>query len=279
LRSQAQALGLLYGFLEWRTLVWHNLTPIPAEDRVFWQRYVAAHAASGHPALPWHDFGSSRARVEVFIRQERQAFEAQVDQQRPAYDALLVPLEHQMPARLWHLLFIPGIVVPFCTAVQRYWQQVRKEIVKEKQRLNYLSNKHIAPLQHYPLFSETAKQGLQGLQQESAVLLALFQAELERPPLEQWTVELGISKNESLEKQKQRLWSIVFEELVDLLHPFCIAGSPKRLHLKTTPGAMPEKVFTVASRLMHLAQPDLWPDNATLVKNRYHASKRQRRST
>ena len=92
------------------------------------------------------------------------------------------------------------------------------------------------------------------------------------PPeeLKAWRTQLGINHRLSIETQKQKIWSTIFKELADLLRPFCIQGSRKHLHLKYDDRSMPDLAFKNASRLMHLAHPNLWPDNWKLVKARYN---------
>jgi hypothetical protein len=72
----------------------------------------------------------------------------------------------------------------------------------------------------------------------------------------------------SIDPQKQRSWSYLFKELVDLLRPYC--SGPKHWHLQD-PGTMPQQAFARASRLVHLSHPELWDDRPDLVKSRYHA--------
>src|SRR5262249_17517620 len=106
--------------------------------------------------------------------------------------------------------------------------------------------------------SETERKG---------IFTRLLDEELQRAPLTAWKEQLGIDKKASVPKQRQYIWSLIFVELVDLLRPYC--SGPKRLHLSTIPGAIPDQVFVVASHLMHLTQPTLWPDRPDLVKSSY----------
>jgi hypothetical protein len=88
--------------------------------------------------------------------------------------------------------------------------------------------------------------------------------------IDEWRKRLGIDKRLDVAKQKQKIWSAIFRELVTKLRPFC--SGPKHFHLKTTPQAMPEQAFVLASKLMYLSYPDLWPDRPDLVKSRYYSA-------
>ena len=115
-----------------------------------------------------------------------------------------------------------------------------------------------------------ARLALEEEKEKLDLLLALMDEELQRAPIVAWKAQLGIDKGATIAQQKHRIWSIVFRELVDLLRPSCTG--PKHLHLDTTPGAIPEQAFRVASRLMYLSHPKLWPDDPARVKSRYYAS-------
>jgi len=170
--------------------------------------------------------------------------------------------------RVWELCFLPGVILPFCLATTKHWQQMRKQVMKEKQRLNYMRNKAIPQILNSPWCSNEARLTMEGETERVSIFTSLLDEELQWAPLIAWKEQLGIDKKTSGPKQRQYIWSLIFVELVDLLRPYC--SGPKRLHLSTTPGAIPDQVFVVASRLMHLAQPTLWPDRPDLVKSRYY---------
>jgi len=257
-------------FMTWRAWLFHDL-PIPEEDTGFWQRF--RDISPRYSLLPWQG-GNVRGRVEAFVEGEYQAFIEHIRQHKQVFCDLLVHEKLQLPGtvfdRLWELCFLPGVVIPFCTATARYWAHVQKVIVQEKKALNYQRNKGIPSILTNRWLSDMARLALEEEKEKLDRLLALMDEELQRAPIVAWKAQLGIDKGATIAQQKHRIWSIVFRELVDLLRPSCTG--PKHLHLDTTPGAIPEQAFRVASRLMYLSHPKLWPDDPARVKSRYYAS-------
>jgi hypothetical protein len=239
----------------WRTQILHTtLLSTPEASGDFWQRFMQLP--------PWFG-GNVSVRVGKFVRTEYTVFFNHLKQQRE-FTELLASLPRDFPEnklpRLLELCFLPGVIIPFCLATAKYWEQVRKIIGKQKKRLHALNRQR----QGYPLWSPRLKITTA---QEYTILIPLMEEELRLAPLQAWKKQLGMSRNTDLETQTHNIWSRIFLELVDLLRPYC--SGPKRWHLDTTPSAMPDQVFVVASRLMHLAQPTLWPDRPDLVKSRY----------
>jgi hypothetical protein len=92
----------------------------------------------------------------------------------------------------------------------------------------------------------------------------------EAPPSEeweqQWCSNFGLEKNSRM-LSRQYLWSLVFIPLLTqlLVH---VAGR-KELNWKSDSPIVPDEVFKIASRLIHLRYPEHWPDKWQRVKNRY----------
>jgi hypothetical protein len=258
LYRQAEALDIIGQFTTWRAEVLQNLTP-PAEDHDFWKRYLEAQSHYSQQLLPWQG-GSVHARVDAFINDEYQRFIDYIRQHEQVFSTTLAPLlEHpDFPSgnlkqlwfeRVWELCFLPGVIIPFCLATTNHWQQMRKEVMKEKQRLNYMRNKAIPQILNIPWCSNEARLAMEGETERAGIFTRLLDEELQRAPIIAWKEQLGIDKKVNGPKQRQYIWSIIFEELTDLLIPYCIKPT------KFTPPKIPGLAFKVASQMMNLAQP------------------------
>jgi len=276
---QAEALDIIGQFTTWRAEVLQNLTP-PAEDHDFWKRYLEAHSHYSQQLLPWQG-GSVHARVDAFINSEYQRFIDYIRQHEQEFSTTLAPLQSHpdFPSgrlktlwfdRVWELCFLPGVIIPFCLATTRHWQQMYKEVIKAKKQHIFQLNTAIPQVLNNPWLSYETRITMEREIQKAGIFIMLLDEELQRAPIIAWKEQLGIDKKVNGPKQRQYIWSIIFEELTDLLIPYCIKPT------KFTPPKIPGLAFKVASQLMNRAQPTLWADNPTLVKSRYIALKERR---
>jgi len=160
--------------------------------------------------------------------------------------------------RLQEVCFLAGFIFSWCTLTTQFWNDFQKATRKERHRLRVLQ-RHI---QADPLLSATEKERTQ---REVETLCDLLRQDFPQPPqLKAWRKQFGIDKSLNGAPHKHRIWSHIFQALVDVLRPFC--RGPKRL----SPPQIADKTFVVASRLMALSHPQLWPDRPELVKQRYY---------
>jgi hypothetical protein len=146
------------------------------------------------------------------------------------------------------------LLAELCLTVQihawDFWMKARRLVLPIKRRYRILRQQ----LMKARLSEDVARRAVR----EIDILLKLLDAYF--PTEEQQKLRnkvLGIDKRTTLPPQKQRIWSQVFRELVDLLRPY---------------HGTEEQTFQAASRLMHLSHPTLWPDRPDLVKQRYYSS-------
>jgi hypothetical protein len=246
--------------LQKRLATWAAEVNAPFLPTPYIQRFIAFLRA-----LPSREVSDVE---EAFLRHELRAFIERTDTDAQERDALLTELDIPCDARerIYELCFIPGIVFEWCTTIIPRSTQAYKASLKKQQRLRSLCSQ----IQHEVLLSARIKAGMQ---REMDIMLEFLQ--LQYPPpdeVRKWQTHLGIDKRLKLKPQKQRIWSPLFKELVDLLRPYC-RGTKKHYIAKTLATEhIPEQVFRCASRLMHLSLPKLWPDRPDLVKRRYHSS-------
>jgi hypothetical protein len=261
------------------------LDQIEARDRGWYERLesLAAKVHARFPLAPYTQrfIAFLRARPsredadveEAFLRHELHAFIERPDTDAQERDAQLTKLAipHDVCARIYELCFIPGIVFEWCTTITHRSAHAYKEALKEQRRLRSICNR----IQHERLLSATLKAEVQW---EADIVIEFLQLQYPAPhEVQEWQKQLGIDKQLHIETQKQGLWSLIFEDLVDLIIPFC--SGPKHAYLKETPTAQPYETFVVVSHLMHRSWPDLWPDNSELVRSRYNEAKWKKMNT
>jgi hypothetical protein len=273
-------LGLYDNWLAWRGAIHQRVSKAYPFFDQFWERYSAFSARydmiqvilPSDPPLEEEAYDRRHRRMEEFLYAELQAFIHEPTAQAQERNAILAalcdngkrPASLEVSQRLQEVCFLPGFIFPWCLSTAQFWNDVKKETRKERDRLRAL-HRHI---QADPLLSDTLKERIQ---REVETLCELLQEQFPQPSqLDAWRKQLGIDKSVDSATQKHRIWSCIFKELVDWLRPFC--SGPKHLHLAKTPTAMPEQAFQLASRLIHLSHPDLWPDRPDLVKGRYYSA-------
>jgi hypothetical protein len=234
----------------------------------FWQRWTAASS------YYWHE-EDTVSWAERFLRQEFALFCQQTDPQAQERDQILHGLCHaqtgesapsEVIVRIHELCFFPRVIFPWVLAHAEYTRLIRDYNRGLRKSLDEL-DQHLAKLRYFFINHPAASM----LTERIACLRQLSQeADASFPNIDAWKKQLGLDKKLSLQASRQRIWTPLFKELVDLLRPFC--RGPKHAYLAETPKAIPEQAFRLASRLMHLACPELWQDQYTSVKARYHSA-------
>jgi hypothetical protein len=240
----------------------------PSAETSFWLRWTAAHAtATPDDPMSW---------TLAFLHQEFRRFCHPPDPrawQRHQLLSGLTDVQTLRPAsaagrlRLLELGFFPGVLFPWVSAhalfVQRLQTFLRtmhtnlKAHARDCKRFEFYFINHPATRRYRLLV-----RALQKVCQDVERVLV---------PVDAWKEHLGLGGKLSVDAQRQRLWTPLFGEMVDLLRPFC--SGPKHFHLED-PGTMPDEVYDIASRLMALCQPALWQDSPTRVKARYASYRR-----
>jgi len=235
----------------------------------FWQRWTAAHGSyTSEDTVSW---------AERFLRQEFELFCQQTDPQAQERDRRLHRLCHvqtgasappEIIVRIEELCFLPGVIFPWVTAHAVFIRRIHAYNRALHIHLDAL-DRHLGELSYFFINHPAPSV----LTEQIAYLRQLLQeAEASFPNIDAWKRQLGLDKKFSREAHaKQRIWTPLFKELVDLLRPFC-RGPKKHYWAKAvTAEHIPQQAFDRASRLMHLSHPELWDDHPDLVKSRYYA--------
>jgi len=179
----------------------------------------------------------------------------------------LQPAPPEVIVRIQELCFLPGVIFPWVLAHATFPKHIRAYNRKLRKQLDALDH-HLGTPSYFfinhpaPSVLTELIDGLRHVLQESDASFSNVDA---------WKRQLGLDKELSREAQKQRIWTPLFKELVDLLRPFC--SGPKKHYLAKTVTAehIPQQAFDRTSRLMHLSHPALWKDRPGLVKRRYYS--------
>src|SRR5262249_42613079 len=184
----------------------------------FWQRWTAAYD-SYLPQDP-------RSWEERFLQHEFALFRQATTPQAHMREHILCELRHvesdepaspAVQARIRELCFWRVVIflwvqahVTFADAVHRYtqkWHRLCKRYVDAGDELKH------GPFRNDPTFSLPKEKiaALQHLLQNVDTAFAHIRA---------WSRDLGLDKQLHIQPSKQRMWTFLFQELVDLLRPF-----------------------------------------------------------
>ena len=241
--------------------------------------------------LPRSTTEDNAIRIERILREEFALFLQQTDSPTQERFRILTQLAAPVDViqRIHELCFFPGVIFPWCMAVMQLTEHMRT--------CNHALRKQLDALDHHlrVVSSFFTSQHAWPLSVDMACMRQVLQeVDARCDTIDDWKRKcLGIDKTVtrdtraivddvrlpfpytpiSIDPQKQVIWSHIFFELVNLLHPYC--SGPKRHSWAKRPSRrplIPDQTFQHASRLMHLAYPALWPnDDYTLVKARYHS--------
>lgn len=154
--------------------------------------------------------------------------------------------------RVQELCLLVEVVIMVQVEGWDFWMQARRLVLPIKRRYRLLRQQLVKAR----LSEDTERRACQEIDLLVKLLDAYFPSE---KTLRSRNKVLGIDKRMTLPARKQRIWSLVFRELVDLLKPYYPTA---------------EQTFQSVSHLMHLAHPTLWPDpnRGNLVKSRHYST-------
>jgi hypothetical protein len=174
------------------------------------------------------------------------------------------PASLTVRARLLELLFLPGMVFAWGGALDAFAARLppfHREIRQQLTALDHHFDRTAPYFQTHPAHAQhTALR--------AALQRVLGDAERTVRDVARWKKTVGITTTLAIAPTRQRLWTPLFLEMLPLLRPFC--RGPKAQYLART-DALPDAAFRLASALMHLAHPDLWPDQPRLIHSRWQA--------
>jgi hypothetical protein len=216
---------------------------------------------------------------ERTLRKLFQSFLTETDCPGHAYHALLDSLRHfqtkqPIPAdirrRINEVCFLAGFIVQWGRVCESGWMSRYPETQMLCQQVREANR----ATQRASLLPATLKARMQ---KTTDIIIQLLQAMCASPEaVYEWKKRLGFDKGLTIQDQKHSIWTDAFWELGFLLRYYCPRRKP--LHRDDDPTYIPDAAFKNASRLMHLACPELWPDEWTRAKNRYTNEQLRRES-
>ncbi|MCZ6875947.1 MAG: hypothetical protein O7G88_20860 [bacterium] len=217
-----------------------------------------------------HDYHQNDANpLELFLQEEFEKFLSRSDARAQECSAIFAELRNrgassEIISRIQEICFQGGVILRFRLEIAKYLTEVHKIFRKEQKRLVSLKNRIAAE----PLPIDAMGTREQTLEPFNLMIKLLQTAHPTPDQIKSWNKSLDIDNALEIAPQKHKLWTSIFVELVSLLKPFCPSSKD---WIGERPDLISEETFAMASLLMNLTNPDLWPHAPKRVKNRYLA--------